>query len=164
MGLCLLVVMVCVSAEVSTTQHADFFGTVCTERAVEMFRKERVVEIDYTFSLQYASSTAWNQFPDMNTPVYLKYSQYVKISYRILCYIGAVTVFITRVKIDNLENKHFRDASGHTDYHSTNAYKEVWMEKGLHNIKVEYRTNGAIINNTPDDWITAILSVEWYDF
>lgn len=95
----LLLLAVTVSAEV-TTQNVDFYGTVCLERAVNMTRVEKMINVTYPYSLQFINYYTWSQFPDMNLNIQLQMSQYVLISYRIITLASGIYYLITRVKID----------------------------------------------------------------
>lgn len=123
-----------------------------------------MVNVTYPYSLQFIKYDVWAQFPDMNLVIELKLSQYVLISYRIIGYSTGTYYLITRVKIDGVENAHFRDMSYSNVYRSNSASKNVYLEKGNHTITVEYRNDGLTSNQVYADWNCAIFTVEYYKY
>lgn len=84
------------------------FNALCSQRVNDLVRVEKLINVTYIYSLQNVNMDVWSQFPDMNVPFSLKYAQYVLISYRLLSWTTENSFFVTRVKIDGVENHHFR--------------------------------------------------------
>lgn len=129
-----------------------------------MTRVEKLINVTYPYSLQFVRWNIWAQFPDMNIVIDLELPQYVLISYRIIGYSTGTHYLITRVKIDEVENTHFRDMSGNIHYRSNSASKQVYLEKGSHTITVEYRNDGTTSNQQYSDWNCALFTVEYYKY
>ena len=65
--------------------------------------------------------------------------------------------------LNKQENIHFRSMSaGSNTYLSNYRSHDVWFEKGLHNVQVEYRAYGEFTNQHYSDWNKALLSVTYY--
>lgn len=131
--LVLLVLLALTIAE-SVTRTVDFFGTVCQERAVQMQRVQREVNVTYTYALQ--TNGGWQQFPDMKINFYLARPQFVLITYNINLKLLGVNFFSTRVLIDKVENTYFRYTTDYAYHHTHFVSKQVWMDAGNHEVMV----------------------------
>jgi hypothetical protein len=123
------------------------FNALCSQRVNDLVRVEKLINVTYIYSLHNVNMDVWSQFPDMNVPFSLKYAQYVLISYRLLSWTTENSFFVTRVKIDGVENHHFRDISAGSVFHSNSASKQVFLGEGQHTVEVEYRSSGKTLNN-----------------
>ena len=93
----------------------------------------------------------------------LKYSQFVNIYYNIILFTNGNHCFITRVMVDNVENRIFRVITANTAYHSHSQSQKVWMEAGLHYVRVEFRNDGLISNQGLGDWNGAFFKLDHYE-
>ena len=80
------------------TRTPDYFGTICQERALEMQRVQKLVNVTYTYPLH--TARRWEQFPDMKTNFYLAHKQFVNIMYHISLRTAGNDFFKSRVVID----------------------------------------------------------------
>ena len=120
------------------------------------------VDVDYVFTISDIGS--WQQFPDMAIEFDLKYSQFVEIKYNIQLY--TKLYIVTRVMVDGSESRKFRQTTGNFEWHSNSIADKVWLEKGKHKIKVEYRlhADSGKVNVYPlSDWQLAYFSVSYLE-
>lgn len=69
-----------------------------------------------------------------------------------------LTHFVTRLRIDGVEEYHFRAITGNTIYHTNTVGGYVSLSGGKHEIKVEYRTPG-VCSGSATDWNVASLQI-----
>ena len=114
--------------------------------------------VDGTTDFSFVQDNQWHQFSDLTTSISLTKTADVLVTYNTSNMIpaGSGIFFVTRLKIDGIENKMFRSIQGNTSggfvYFSNNASGVVSLGVGTHTFTVEYRTNGAPMpnNNGPE--------------
>jgi hypothetical protein len=128
-SLLMLLIVAIVSGQQSET-HIDFFNDWSLKEGYNVSRVEQIVDVTYPYSLITSDQFQWSQFPDMKIMINLDIGQYVRIRYNIICYSTVNSYFVTRVKIDGVENRFFRCMAQNTIYHHNAGDKEVYLEKG----------------------------------
>ena len=126
-----------------------------------MTRVEKLVTVTRPYTLN--NNHQWSQFPDMSGNIDVPFAQYIEIKYNIQYWqTKASGYFITRVLVDGRENMLFRICTGYTIHHSHVISDEVWMEKGPHNVQVQYRTNVVFPNFGLHDWNIAAFKIRYF--
>ena len=65
--------------------------------------------------------------------------------------------------MDGKEDKMFRVITSNAVYPTNSASNMVWLEKGHHTAKVEFRSSGGTRNVSPHtDYTAYLFSVEYY--
>ncbi len=136
-----------------TQEYVNVVGACATN----LIRVIKEVDIKFRYILYYTN--VWTQMPDMAMEFYVPFDQFVRIKYKIVLFQGAY--LYTRVLVDGAENTDFRDATGETNHHNNAADDEVWLTKGLHFAKVEYRTPANYLVE-PTDYNGAIFKVIYF--
>ena len=93
----------------------------------------------------------------------LKYSQFVAIDIQITVHSPKGLHILTRLMVDGVEDRKFRSIVGNTAYVGISLNKKIWLNKGKHNVKVEYRESASYLLSSPaaSDWNVAYFAVEY---
>ncbi len=102
-----------------------------------MKRIEKRVNIDWEYQL--VGGGIWLPYPEMTFYVNLTFPQFVEITYNIAISADQQSYIVIRVIIDGSEYVDMRAHVGHTWHPSVFRTSKVYLEKGNHSIRVEYR-------------------------
>ena len=109
------------------------------EEKVKLRTVIHTVDIDH--DITFSNSNTWQQFPDFKIKFDLKYRQFVKVEIQINLWTTNVNChYLTRLIVDGVEDRRFRSIMGNSGYVSFSLEKELWLEKGKHDLRVEYRS------------------------
>lgn len=161
--LLLLLLLHLASADATvTTRHPDCINSALLQNSNALTQVVKSVKIKYLLSL--ISTGAWSQFPDMAVIIDLPLAQEVMIKYSIQLSSGSSCYLMTRLIIDGMENDDFRVISGHAVDQSNSAVDWMWLPKGPHEIKVEYKTNNGRDQQMADwDFLMALFKIKYYE-
>ena len=92
------------------------------------------------------SDKNWNNFPYLIDNFYLAHAQRVRVFYTISIFTGGEWNFQTCVYIDNKRYPIFNQFSVAKYQVTHTVQRDIWLEKGNHEVKVMYWTNGVFRN------------------
>ena len=103
-------------------------------------RVTKLQEITFTHSLTTSTST-WLEYAGLTMVVKIPFDQFVPVYYTILIHSSASCWMSTRLMIDNKEVKLMAAGTVNVWLHDHRGYNEVFLSKGDHSIRIDYRTD-----------------------
>lgn len=125
-----------------------------------MKRIEKRVSIDWEYQL--VGGHIWLPYPEMTFYINLTFPQFIEITYNLIIQTDQQGTMVVRVMIDGTEYVDLRGHDGVTNYPSIFRTSKVYLEKGNHSIRVDYRVwaNAHIYKS---DWNAAIFKVSYIE-
>ena len=146
-----------------STEHFDPFQAMLNQAASKVRLVQKLVNIDFAIKIQ--NQDVWDQYPDMNIYWRQENDQFVYFKYQIAFSASANCVALTRLIIDNKEEPQFRAISGIYGYHTIKNSDKIWLPKGSHNARVQFKGNCVVnIYKNGSDWQANYFKVEYYKF
>ena len=146
-----------------STEHFDPFQAMLNQAASKVRLVKKLANIDFAIKIQ--NQNVWDQFPDMNIYWRQDNDQFVYFKYQITFEGSGSCIFLTRMMIDNKENPQFRAIYGPFVYHTIKNSDKVWLPKGYHNARVQFRGDCVVnIYKNGGDWQANYFKVEYYKF